>query len=309
MNTKTRKIVGTWLIIGLVMVFVQVMLGGITRLTDSGLSITEWNVIKGVLPPLNDTDWQIAFDKYKNMANQQYKVLHADMTLPKFKKIYFWEWLHRLWARTMGFVFLFPFIFFLVKKYIPNCLLKRLAIVIVLAILVASLGWIMVLSGFDSKTRTWVSAYKLSLHLGVAAWLFAYLFKTYLHVSIEKTYDFDIKKHYTFSKIVLITVFIQILLGGLMAGMHAGIIHAHFPFFMGENSLVNTLLANTNFSKNTFLDYEKNNFIKALVQVFHRGFAWFILVLTIIFSYTLLKKNISKKLTIAVYLLIVVILI
>jgi len=301
MKQKVKKIVGIWLIIGLLMVFVQVILGGITRLTDSGLSITEWNVVKGVLPPMNEQEWQIAFDKYKNMANQQYEHLHANMTLPKFKKIFFWEWFHRLWARTMGFVFLFPFLYFLVKKYLPVWLLKRLGIVILLAILVASLGWIMVMSGFDDKQRTWVSAYKLSLHLGVAALLFSYLFNTILYVLQEKTNDFKFIKFHKYSKIIVAVVFIQILFGGLMAGMRAGIVHPHFPFFMSENSLFGVLSANTNFSLENIINYESNNYIKAVVQIFHRSFAWIIVIVTSIFSFKILKKDISTYLKTGIY--------
>ncbi len=302
MNSKTRKIVGIWLIIGLIMIFVQVILGGITRLTDSGLSITEWNVIKGVLPPLNDIDWNIAFGKYKDLANQQFENIHSNMDLNAFKKIYFWEWFHRLWARSMGFVFLIPFIYFLVKNMLPKWLLKRLGVVILLAVLVASLGWIMVMSGFDDSQRTWVSAYKLSLHLGVAALLFAYLFHTILFVLQEKTNDFYLKNYKRFSKWIILLVFSQILLGGLMAGMRAGALHPHWPFFMGNNSLFTIISTNTNFSFENIINYESNHFIKAIVQLLHRSFAWLIVVFSIIFAFRIQKENLSKRLKKGIYL-------
>lgn len=101
-----------WLLIGLVMVFIQVVVGGITRLTDSGLSITEWAVIQGTMPPLNEAQWLDAFDKYKVAAKKQFESLHADMSLSEFKVIFFWEYIHRLWARLMGFVFIIPFLYF-----------------------------------------------------------------------------------------------------------------------------------------------------------------------------------------------------
>tara|TARA_B110000037_G_scaffold121284_1_gene138619 strand:+ start:4522 stop:5595 length:1074 start_codon:yes stop_codon:yes gene_type:complete len=296
MNDKTRKIIGIWLLIGLVMVIVQVILGGITRLTDSGLSITEWNVVKGVLPPLNEADWQIAFGKYQDLAKQQFEHIHANMTLTKFKGIYFWEWFHRLWARSMGFVFLFPFLYFLKKKMIPSWLLKRLGIVILLAMLVASIGWLMVASGFDDTKRTWVSAYKLLLHLGVAAILFSYLFKTSLYVLQSETKDQHLVKFYKLSKIILVLVFTQILIGALMAGMRAGAVHTHFPFFLGNNTLVAILQSNTNFSLESMINYESNNFVKALVQVFHRSFAWIIFSMSIYFFLKLRKEPISEKL-------------
>lgn len=307
MNINTRKTIGLWLLIGLIMVFVQVILGGITRLTDSGLSITEWNVVKGVLPPMNETDWNIAFDKYKNMANQQFENIHVDMTLTKFKKIFFWEWFHRLWARSMGFVFLFPFLYFLKKKVLSIWLIKKLGVVILLAILVASLGWIMVQSGFDDKQRTWVSAYKLSLHLGVAAYLFYYLFYTCLYVLIDKTTDFHLKKYRIATNIVIGLVFFQILLGGLMAGMHAGIIHPHFPFYNGQNSLLNILSSNSSLSIESIINYESNNYLKAIVQILHRFFAWLILFLSLFFSFKIMKEKISIKLRFGIYFILTII--
>ena len=307
MESKTRKIVGTWLVIGLVMVIVQVILGGVTRLTDSGLSITEWNVIKGTIPPLNETDWNISFEKYKNMARQQFEMLHADMTLKDFKRIYFWEWSHRLWARSMGFVFLFPFLYFLKKKMLPYWLIKRLGIVILLAALAASFGWIMVASGLENEQRTWVSAYKLSAHLGIAALLFYYLFNSCLLVLQEKTFDYKHKKLKTFSNLIIPIVFIQILLGGLMAGMRAGVIHMYWPFFMGDNNLVSIITSNVDFSFASIINYESNVFIKAVVQVFHRSFAWFIVGLSIYFAFKVKNSKVSKKLTKATIFAIIII--
>ena len=307
MDKKTRKIVGIWLIIGLIMVFIQVILGGITRLTDSGLSITEWNVIKGVLPPLNESDWNIAFGKYKDLASQQYKNLHSFMNLQDFKKIYFIEWFHRLWARTMGFVFLFPFIYFSIKKMIPKWLLKKLGIVIFLAALVASLGWIMVASGFENENRTWVSAYNLALHLGVAALLFSFLFTATLKVLQEKTLDFNLQKFKLFSKWIIVLVFLQILLGGLMGGMRAGALHAHWPFFMGNNTLFTIISSHANFSLVSIINYENNHFTKAIVQLLHRSFAWIIVVLNLIFAYKISKEKVSTKLKIGIYLSLIII--
>jgi len=112
-NKKVHRVVRWWLMIGLVMVFFQVFIGGVTRLTDSGLSITEWAVIQGTLPPMDTEAWEVAFEKYKVSAKRQYESLHGDMTMSEFKVIFFWEYFHRLWARLMGFVFIIPFFFFL----------------------------------------------------------------------------------------------------------------------------------------------------------------------------------------------------
>ena len=112
MIPQAKKWVSAWLAIGLILVFVQVVIGGITRLTDSGLSITEWELVKGVIPPLNEDAWNIAFEKYQTHAKKQFETIHQSMTMSEFKTIYFWEWFHRLWARSMGLIFFFPFVFF-----------------------------------------------------------------------------------------------------------------------------------------------------------------------------------------------------
>jgi cytochrome c oxidase assembly protein subunit 15 len=298
MNDKTRKIIGIWLIIGLILVVGQIALGGITRLTDSGLSITEWNVVKGTLPPLNEEEWQLSFDKYQAFAKTQFESLHADMSLSEFKSIFFWEWFHRFWARMMGFIFLFPFLFFLYKKLLPSWLIKRLLVVVSLAALAATFGIIMVFSGLENENRTWVSAYKLLIHLGLAAILFSYLFKTCLYVLQTKTNDQHLVKYYKFSRWMIVLIFSQVLIGALMAGMRAGIIHMHFPFFLGNNALIEIILANTNFSFDSLIDYESNNFIKAVVQVFHRSFAWIIFSMSIYFFLKIRKETISNKLKI-----------
>jgi len=152
-----------WLFIGLVMIFVQVLLGGITRLTGSGLSITKWEIVTGILPPMSQEAWQAEFDLYK--ATPQYQKINEGMSLSEFKFIYFWEYIHRLWARMMGFVFIIPFVVFLFKGHLDKALIKRLGGVVLMAAIVASFGWIMVASGLED--RPWVNAYKLSLHLGL----------------------------------------------------------------------------------------------------------------------------------------------
>ncbi len=186
MPRKISKAVSIWLMIGCIMVLFQIIIGGITRLTDSGLSITEWEVVKGTLPPLNDSEWEVSFEKYKTFAKKQFQSLHSDMTLEKFKQIYFWEYFHRLWARLMGFVFIIPFIYFLIRKKIEVYFIKRLLIVILLASLSAIFGWLMVASGLNNDKRTWVNAYNLLTHLILATSLFSYLILTFYHHAFQK---------------------------------------------------------------------------------------------------------------------------
>src|SRR5215510_7045011 len=174
----SRKVIGKWLLLGVFMIFIQVMLGGITRLTGSGLSITQWDVIIGSLPPMNQEQWQNAFDQYKQFP--QYKIMNNDMTLEGFKSIFWWEFIHRFWARLMGVVFVVPFVWFLIKKMIDWNLGKKLIIIFILGGLQGLLGWVMVQSGLVDKP--WVSPIDLSAHLILALILYCYLFWVALDV-------------------------------------------------------------------------------------------------------------------------------
>lgn len=309
MANKDRA-VSNWLFIGVVLVFFQVVIGGVTRLTDSGLSITEWSVIQGTLPPMNEAEWIDAFDKYKVHANKQYLSLHADMDLKEFKVIFFWEYFHRLWARMMGFAFLFPFLFFLAKKRLTKRVIKRLGVVILLAMCAATFGWIMVASGLNDDSRTWVSAYKLIIHLGIATTLIAYLYKTYLislgeernnpfklftpffnktSISLEKQGAFK------FGRFVLLLLFVQIILGGLMAGMRAGLIHPHFPVFVNFDRFLLALDTMNQAIETEIVNYEPSSSIKAIVQIFHRSMAYGLIVVSAVFGFYLNKRGLLNK--------------
>jgi cytochrome c oxidase assembly protein subunit 15 len=151
MEKKRSSAVAIWLLIGVGMIVIQVLLGGITRLTGSGLSITEWKPILGVIPPMNDEAWQKAFDQYKQIG--QYKHLNFDFTLGDFKFIYFWEWFHRVWARFMGLVFLIGFIYFLVTRRFKKEMILPMVLLFLLGALQGAIGWIMVKSGHWQSTE------------------------------------------------------------------------------------------------------------------------------------------------------------
>jgi len=338
-NTESRipRVVVNWLLIGVLMVFVQVIVGGITRLTDSGLSITEWAVIQGTLPPMNEVEWTKAFELYKVAAKKQFESLHADMTLSEFKVIFFWEYIHRLWARMLGFVFLFPFIFFVFKKiktgdtpwltklfkgkyftktlkagekrWMPNWLMKRLGITILIAMLAATFGWIMVASGLNEDNRTWVSAYKLTTHLSIATALFGYLFWTWLKAKQPITIDGHLSAVRRFSWWVIGAMLLQIVLGGLMAGMKAGLIHPHWPFFVQADGFYNSLQAIDEANVDGLLDYESKRFPKAFVQLLHRAWAYVLSVLVVMLFLKIKKAKISDKLRTANYMLITMLII
>ncbi|MEM7106255.1 MAG: COX15/CtaA family protein [Bacteroidota bacterium] len=299
------KSVGFWLWIGVFMVFMQVVIGGITRLTASGLSITKWEIVTGTLPPMNAKQWQEEFDLYKETP--QYKKINEGMSMGEFKFIYFWEYIHRLWARTMGFVFLIPFLIFLYRKRLDRKLIRQLMIVVFLAAIVASLGWIMVASGLIN--RPWVNAYKLTIHLSSAIIVYAYLFWITMDYWLSKkrmptpqneeiteenlTLDSEaatpsennklffhnpVLKRLIIAIIALLSV--QIVIGGLMSGMKAGIYYPTFPK-MGEEWLPSVVFKASNWNVENFVNYDVYLFMPALVQLTHR-FTAFLLVFIVL---------------------------
>ncbi|MBP7821288.1 MAG: COX15/CtaA family protein [Saprospiraceae bacterium] len=277
-----------WLIIGVVMIIGQVILGGITRLTGSGLSITKWDIVTGTLPPLTEEAWLVQYDLYKQTP--QYHKINNGMSLSDFKFIFFWEYFHRLWARSMGFVFLFPYLYFRWKKNIPTWLNRRLYVVILLALIVASIGWIMVMSGLVD--RPWVNAYKLTLHLTLAAILYLYLLWTTFMSFENEVPKLDNASMKKWQNIIFGLTFLQFMLGGLMSGMKAGLIYPSWPdmngsyfpallFDMKEWALVN------------FTNYDSNIFAPTLIQFLHRGNAYLLFVL--IFVYFFKFKSLSRN--------------
>ncbi len=272
---KYDRVIRIWLITGLVMLMGQVIIGGITRLTGSGLSITRWDIVSGVIPPLNQVQWQEAFDLYKETP--QYHKLNSDFLLDDFKFIFFWEYAHRLWVRILGFVFLIPFLVFLVRKRINWYLIKRLGVVIFFAALTASAGWIMVQSGLVD--RPWVDAYKLSLHFILAVLSISALVKT-----IADVYNYKSKGNKqgglkVLSFLIFIT-FIQMIFAGLMSGMKAGLYFPSWPDMNGTY-VPEVLLDVNNWTLDNLTNYDSYLFAPALIQFIHRFLAYFILLLTL----------------------------
>ncbi len=305
LQDKGRKIVSAWLLVGMILVLGQIVVGGITRLTDSGLSITEWEVVKGTLPPLNTDDWNIAFEKYKEGAKHQYEIKNPDMTLGEFKVIYFWEWFHRFWARSMGLIFFFPFMYFLFRGYFSKKILLRLGIVILLAASAAIMGWLMVDSGIQNTQseleseilRTRVSAYRLIAHLTIATLLFGYLWWTYLLQRFPERPLKNMLKTRRLAFWVGGVLVLQILLGGLMAGTKAGLVHPHFPFFVEGDQLYHQLLNNKQIGVDNFVDYEKYTTPQAWIQVFHRGTAYLLTIMILVLFFRIRKENPSERLS------------
>ena len=172
-SSTSQRAVAVWIMIGVAMLIVQILLGGITRLTGSGLSITEWDVITGTVPPMNEQQWQEEFSKYQ--ATPQYRLLNSDFNLRDFKSIFFWEWFHRFWGRLIAVAFAIPFIIFLVQKRFTPQMIRPLLILFLLGALQGAVGWIMVASGLTGDA-IYVKPAKLMMHFILACLLTAYAF-------------------------------------------------------------------------------------------------------------------------------------
>src|SRR3982751_1175207 len=215
------------------LVFVMVVVGGITRLTESGLSITEWKPISGAIPPLSQADWSRAFDLYR--ATPQFREVAgpAGMTLAGFKFIFFWEWVHRFLGRIIGVVFAVGVLWFAAKRAIPKGYACRLAALFMLGGAQGAIGWFMVMSGLEGRTE--VSPYRLSAHLLFALFLFAALIWTALDLrQLAANRDAKPARLTGWGAIALGTLFVQLMLGAWVAGFRAGYVSNNWPDMGGR---------------------------------------------------------------------------
>lgn len=303
MINNSKRQVGIWLLCGVAMFLIQIFLGGATRLTGSGLSITEWKLIHGVIPPMNEQQWQEEFDAYKNFP--QFKLTNSDMSLSEFKHIFFWEFFHRLWGRLIGVAFIIPFIYFLVKKKIDSALGKKLILLFLLGAVQGLIGWLMVKSGLfpeveDPMQGTAVNPVKLSIHLSLAAILVGALLWVALDCMQLKKEELKIsKRQKNFSLALLILIFVQVIYGGLMAGHHAAIHFSTWPK-IGNAWIPADMFALSPFVKNLFYNVE-------LIQLIHRTLAYLIFVFIFIYWFRFRHSSKTKFLTSLINLLPVIV--
>lgn len=267
-NIKNNRPVAIWLYIGVGMLVIQVLLGGLTRLTGSGLSITEWQPLLGAFPPMNEAAWQKAFDGYKQIA--QYKYVNNHFTLSDFKFIYFWEWLHRDWARLIGIVFIIPFIYFIIKKKIGREMISPMIVLFVLGGLQGLIGWIMVTSGLNDE-NLYVSHIRLAIHFMSALVLLCYLFWFALKISIPGKEILKVPALKQLNIWLLALVTVQLVYGAFMAGLHAALVANTWPDINGA------WIPAGMFSQGGFLTDIVHNTIT--IQFIHRGLAYLITIL------------------------------
>jgi len=279
---KDNKKVIYWLLTGCVLIFVMVIVGGITRLTHSGLSISNYKLISGTIPPMNDVEWQEAFNLYKQYP--EYQKLNTHFSIEEFKDIYFWEWIHRVIGRFIGLVFFFPFLYFLITKQLTKPTIKKSIGLMLLGGFQGFLGWYMVKSGLIDRPD--VSHYRLAMHLTTAFITFAATF----WVALDLMFPFTEIRNTRFKRLIqagLLVLIIQIIYGAFVAGLDAGWVHNHWPMmsegkFIHESAYIERDTLFANFTEG-----------KSGVQFVHRTLAYLV-VIFILFIYFKGQKYINS---------------
>jgi cytochrome c oxidase assembly protein subunit 15 len=259
------------------MIIIQTLLGGVTRLTGSGLSITKWNPLFGILPPLNTAQWNEAFDGYKRIG--QFKYMNSGFTLSDFKSIFFWEWLHRLWARMLGIVFAVGFVFFLVKKYFDREMIRPFVILFLLGALQGLIGWLMVASGLNDE-HLYVDHIRLALHFISAMILACYTLWFALKLMIPEERRTANPKLSRSTLLIIVLLFVQLTYGGFMAGLKAAMAAPTWP-------TINTMWLPDNMLSKSFVSDKIN------VHFVHRTLAY-ILLGVLVYWFLSVRRYLSK---------------
>jgi len=276
-----NQILTYWLLTMIILVFLIIVVGGLTRLTDSGLSITQWELFKGILPPLRESTWINYFNLYKEIP--QFKFINPTMTLTEFKVIFYWEYFHRLLGRIIGLVYLIPLIFLSFKNIVEKKTLKIFYFIFFLILTQGILGWYMVESGLAINTS--VSHFRLSLHLFFAFIIISFLIWNYFNFKYKKNkvfFNLDNK----LTKLLFLFILVQIIIGAFVSGLDAGLIYqtwpkmnlAYFPDDLQTNQLNLKYLFNS----------------QSFVQFLHRTFAYSIIFFTIIIGFKMILQKQKK---------------
>ena len=273
---KRDKSVIIWLLSGCLLLFIMVVVGGITRLTNSGLSMTDWHLVTDTFPPLTEESWQQAFDEYKKFPEYQKINIHNDFTLDDYQFIYFWEWFHRFIGRIIGLVFIIPFVYFLIRKRLDSSTIKKCIVLLLMGGFQGFLGWFMVKSGLIDNPD--VSHFRLSLHLTFAFLTFAYTLWVALDLLYPERQTVFVSLRNT-ARLALTILILQIIYGGFVAGLNAGLIHNHWPMMSEGKFMHETVLIE---QPTLFLNLVEG---KSGVQFVHRTVAYLVVGLILFLYY------------------------
>jgi cytochrome c oxidase assembly protein subunit 15 len=283
-SEKINKLFYYWLILSFIVIFIMIIVGGLTRLTNSGLSITEWELFSGILPPLNLESWNFYFSLYKKIP--QYQLINNNITLEEFKVIFYWEYFHRILGRLIGLLFLIPLVFFNLTGQINKHYLKICNLILLAIIFQGIIGWYMVKSGLVNNVT--VSHYRLSMHLTIAFIIIVMIFWLLLGIRNNLYIKFfsSIKKNFIYHFLIII-VFFQIILGAFVSGLDAGKLYQTWP-----------LMNNTYFPNDIIISNVKDffNFSNhSLVQFYHRNLAYLITAYILFIGFFIIKKKMTDS--------------
>jgi len=289
MQTDSRRAIAVWLLVCCGLIFAMVVLGGVTRLTRSGLSIVEWQPIMGALPPLSEAQWEQTFAKYRQTP--EYLKVNLGMSLTEFKSIFWVEYAHRLLGRVIGLAFLLPFLYFLARGRIERRLVPKLAALFVLGGLQGALGWYMVASGLVDNPH--VSPYRLTAHLGLAVLIYGCMFWLALDLLRPRTASIATAGARRHTWALLALVFVMILSGGFVAGTRAGFAFNTFPLMNGA-WVPPGVLALEPWWRNLFENV-------ATVQFDHRLLAYLLIAMTVGLWFSVRRVDAARRAALLVY--------
>ena len=279
LRKEFSNLVYYWLLSILILIALIVVVGGLTRLTDSGLSITRWDIISGIFPPLSEKGWDEAFNLYKEIP--QYYLINPNISMSEFKIIYYWEYFHRILGRVLALLFIIPLLFFYYKKVFIKEYNVKFFLLFLLILIQGAVGWYMVQSGLVEDTT--VSHYRLAIHLNLALILFSATFWYLLNIkNIKNKIFFNFSKNTIYLKIFILLLFLQITFGAFTSGLDAGMLYQTWPL-MNQSYFPDDIV----FNNNTFDLFNQASF----VQFAHRNLAYLIILYTLMILFFILYKR------------------
>ena len=279
-NKKYHTFFSTWLSFLILLVATIIVVGGLTRLTESGLSITEWELFSGVLPPFTNAEWENYFQKYKEIP--QFILLNSKMSMEEFKTIFLWEYYHRLLGRLIGLAFLIPFLYLIFRNVLDKKLIINFLLIFILILFQGLIGWYMVKSGLTNNVT--VSHYRLAFHLFTAFIIFSSLMWIFINNYTKQNINFlQLNSKFLTIKILIFLIFTQIIIGAFVSGLDAGRIYQSWP------------LMNGNYLPNDYVLKDLFNFNKpSFVQFVHRNIAYLVFIFTVYLGFFIYRNKITR---------------